>query len=149
MTSALVDSGSEPELVVIARAVRAGQLPPDALDSAFDSAIVYAQCPPNPGLFVVDVPGYGKWAYVFSTPSRLAAHAGDCQYLSTTGADLLDQAPAGTGIMLDAADDHRYPILTRVVPPKVLAAMRHHVRMQRTAPALATDCGTQTSQGDA
>jgi hypothetical protein len=148
VTSASVESGDEPELVVIALAVRAGVLPPEALDSAFDRAVVYAQCPPNPGLFVADVPGYGAWAYVFSTPSRLAAHAGNGHYLSTTGADLLDQVPAGTGVMLDVADDHRYPILSRVVPPKILAAMRRHMNAQRTGAAQSMDHDTQTAEGD-
>jgi hypothetical protein len=149
VTSGLIENRGEPEVVVIACAVRAGHLPPDALDAAFDRAIVYARCPPSPGVFIADVPGYGRWAYVFSTPNRLAAHAGDCRYLSTTGADLLDHLPAGTGVMLDPADDHRYPILTRVVPPKVLAAMRRHVHAQHTAAARNTERDTQVPHGDA
>ncbi len=79
---------------------------------------------------MVEVEGRGTWTFVFSTPQRLAAHYGDCDLYATTGADLLEQLPVGVGVMLDPDDDHRTPILTRMVPPKILAAVRrrneHH-----------------------
>ncbi|WP_158309637.1 SseB family protein [Saccharopolyspora spinosa] len=51
---------------------------------------------------------------MFSQWERLAAHAGECDYLATTGADFLDLVPEGVGVMLDPADEHRFPVLTRM-----------------------------------
>jgi hypothetical protein len=50
---------------------------------------------------------------VFSTLERLAAHAGECDYFATTGADLLELVPPGVGLMVDPDDQHRFPVLSR------------------------------------
>lgn len=79
---------------------------------------------------MVEVEGRGTWTFVFSTPQRLAAHYGDCDLYATTGADLLEQLPVGIGVMLDPDDEHQMPILNRMVPPKVLSAMRRQNERQ-------------------
>jgi hypothetical protein len=58
---------------------------------------------------------------VFSTLERLAAHAGECDYFATTGADLLELVPPGVGLMVDPDDQHRFPVLSRMAPPDVVA----------------------------
>ncbi|MGH3769958.1 MAG: hypothetical protein ACRDRW_00925 [Pseudonocardiaceae bacterium] len=54
-------------------------------------------------------------------PWRLAAYAGDCQFFSTTGADLLAQLPRNMGLLRDPGDDHPVLVLSQLVPPKTLA----------------------------
>ncbi|MBE1502252.1 hypothetical protein H4696_009352 [Amycolatopsis lexingtonensis] len=73
---------------------------------------------------MVEVSERGTWTFVFSTPQRLAAHFGDCDVFATTGADLLAQLPRAIGVMLDPDDDHRMPVVDRMVPPEVLATLR-------------------------
>ncbi|GHG33368.1 MULTISPECIES: hypothetical protein [Amycolatopsis] len=51
---------------------------------------------------------------MFSSLDRLAAHAGECDYLSTTGADFMQMVPTGVGVMVDPDDDHHIPVLIRV-----------------------------------
>ncbi|MER5392555.1 SseB family protein [Saccharopolyspora sp. NPDC002686] len=63
---------------------------------------------------MADVAGRGRWTSVFSRLERLAVHAGECDYLATSGADMLELVPEGVGIMLDPNDEHRFPLLTRV-----------------------------------
>lgn len=120
----------EPAVAACAQAVRSGKRSIDEFDSVFARATVCGRRPARPGVEVVDVEGRGTWTFVFSTPQRLAAHYGDCDVYATTGADLLEQLPVGIGVMLDPDDDHRIPILNRMVPPKILAAIRrrneHH-----------------------
>lgn len=71
---------------------------------------------------------------MFSTPHRLARHVGDAPFFATLGADLLAQLPPGVAVLLDPGDPHRFPVLRRVVPPAVLAAMRRKLlREQCTA----------------
>lgn len=84
---------------------------------------MFGVMPDRPGVWVADVPGWGQWTVVFSTVERLAAYAGDCRFFSTTGSDLLAQLPQGIGLVLDPDDDHRVPVLSRMVPSATLAAM--------------------------
>ena len=90
-------------------ALRAGTLPASAFETVFRRATVYAERPPNPGLMVVDVSERGRWAPVFSSLDRLAAHAGECDYQAMSGADLLELLPPATGVILDPRDEHRGP----------------------------------------
>jgi UDP-N-acetyl-D-mannosaminuronic acid transferase (WecB/TagA/CpsF family) len=80
-----------------------------------------AQRPERPALLVTDLGERGRWMVVFSTLERLAAHSGECDYFATTGADLLELVPTGIGLMVDPDDDHRFPIVSRVAPPDVVA----------------------------
>jgi hypothetical protein len=80
-------AADEPEIVRIAREVRAGMRAPRVFDEAFSSAVVYTQHPEQGGLMVSEVPGMGRWVPVFSTIARLARFAGDGQYQALTGSD--------------------------------------------------------------
>ncbi len=75
---------------------------------------------------------------MFSTPQRLAAHFGDYVVYATTGADLLGQLPIGIGVMLDPDDEHRLPILHRMVPPQALTAIQRRAEQKRTGQAMPT-----------
>lgn len=102
----------EPQLALVARAVRARQRPPTDFDATFAQATAYAQrTRDRPGAMVAELPGMGRWVLVFSTPERLARCVGDCVWLSTTGADLLEQLPFGLGVLLDIQDSHSLPLL--------------------------------------
>jgi hypothetical protein len=105
----------------------------------FAQATVYGRRPARPGVETVDVAGRGRWTFVFSTPQRLAAHFGDCDFYATTGADLLEQLPIGIGVMLDPDDEHRLPILNRMVPPQALTAIRRRAEQKRTGHHMPTD----------
>lgn len=112
---------AEARLAVVAREVWGGVRGPGDLMEVFSGSVVYAQRPEQPGLFVTDLGERGRWMVVFSTIERLAAHVGDCDYFATTGADLLELVPPGVGLMVDPHDEHRFPILTRMAPPDVVA----------------------------
>jgi len=110
--SSTADRDDEPPLVGVAREVRARQRPPTDFDATFARARVYAQrTEDRPGVIVTELPGKGRWVLVFSTPSRLARCVGDCAWLSTIGADLLEQLPVGLGALLDVQDSHSLPLL--------------------------------------
>lgn len=126
----------EPQLVLVGREVRARQRPPADFDTIFAQATVYAQrTQDRPGIMVAELPGKGHWVLVFSTPERLARCIGDCTWLSTTGADLLEQLPFGLGVLLDIQDDHSLPLLPQpdgrarfggaFLPPKKTSASPH------------------------
>lgn len=71
--------------------------------------------------------------------SRAAgSEVGDCHFYAVTGADLLGQLPVGIGVMVDPDDAHCIPILNRMVPPTVLAAMRRQARLRRAQPDAVT-----------
>ena len=112
---------TEVRLAVVAREVWSGSRGPGDFIDVFAGALVYAQRPPQPGLLVIDLGERGRWMVVFSTLERLARHAGECDYFATTGADLLELVPPGVGVMVDPDDEHRFPILSRMAPPDVVA----------------------------
>lgn len=137
-------SEAEPQVVHVAREVTAGRQHPDEFDDAFATATVYGQRPSTPGVLVAELEGQGKWTLVFSTLERLAGYAGDCTYFATTGADLLEQLPTGIGVMFDAGDQHRRPIVTNMLPPEQLNAMRDAIEQQHSG----DDAGKLGSQAD-
>ncbi|GAA4546393.1 hypothetical protein [Amycolatopsis samaneae] len=108
-----IDSEDVP-LASIARQVWAGHCRPAEFFDAFNRERIFAQRPEIPGILVTDTPDRGCWTRVFSTIERLAAHAGECEYLSTTGADFMQLVPTGVGVMLDPDDEHRIPVLSQV-----------------------------------
>ncbi|MGH3972569.1 MAG: hypothetical protein ACRDS9_04485 [Pseudonocardiaceae bacterium] len=73
----------------------------------------------------------GRWTVVFSLLSRLAAHVGDCEYLSTTGADFLELVPSGVGVMFDPDDRHRFPVLARVASSQAVTQAWKQAILQR------------------
>jgi hypothetical protein len=111
----------ESRLAVVARQVWSGERGPGDFADAFAAAVVYAERREQPGLLVADLGERGRWMRVFSTPQRLYTHAGECPYFFTTGADLLELVPPGVGVMVDPDDAHRFPVLSRLAPPDVVA----------------------------
>ncbi len=83
------------------------------LDSAAFAAVfaaeeVYAVRPPPPappGLVAVGEPGTGH-VLVFTSLDQLGRRAGECDWLRTTGHDLLSLVPEGYGVVVDVAGDH-------------------------------------------
>lgn len=134
-----METESEPFVTLCAQDVVSGRRSLHEFDPVFARATVYGRRPARPGVETVDVAGRGRWTFVFSTPQRLAAHFGDCAFYATTGADLLDQLPIGIGVMLDPDDEHRLPILNRMVPPQALAAIRRRAEQKRTGHDVPTD----------
>ncbi len=119
--SEVAESADEPFLVTAARQVWSGHRSHERFHAAFGEATVYAERAPRPGVLVWDAGERGRWTVVFSELQRLAAHAGACSYLATTGADFLELVPDGVGVMLDPNDEHRFPLLSRMVSPQQLA----------------------------
>lgn len=99
-------------MVSVCRDVRAGRRDPKAFDAAFAEATVFAQrWIDRPGVMASDITGKGRWVLAFSSYERLVRQVGDVPWLSTTGADLLEQLPYGLGVLLDVGDDHGLPLL--------------------------------------
>jgi hypothetical protein len=134
-------------VVTCAQDVAAGRRGLPEFDPLFAQATVYGRRPARPGVETVDVPGRGRWTFVFSTPQRLAAHFGDCDFYATTGADLLEQLPIGIGVMLDPDDEHRLPILNRVIPPQALAALRRRAEQNRTGRGMPAEITAVREEG--
>lgn len=96
----------------VCRDVRARRRGPGAFDAAFAQARIFAQrWEKQPGLMASVIPGQGRWVLTFSSRERLVRQLGDVPWLSTTGADLLEQLPRGMGVLLDIGDDHGLPLL--------------------------------------
>lgn len=138
------DRRNEPPLVGLARDVWAGRRAYEEFHAEFAASIVYAQRPPRPGVLVTDIGERGRWTVVFSRHERLAAHAGQCDYLATTGADFLELVPEGVGVILDPDDQHRFPLLTRVARASQVAAAWARLTQQRGQAA--TDGVAEASQ---
>jgi hypothetical protein len=86
----------------------AGHLDSAAFAVAFATGEVYAVRPPQPappGLVAVGEPGAGH-VLVFTSLDQLGRRAGECDWLRTTGEDLLALVPDGYGLLVDAASDH-------------------------------------------
>ncbi|WP_158104156.1 SseB family protein [Amycolatopsis pretoriensis] len=127
-------AAAEAQLANVARQVWSGSRGPNDFVDAFVSALVYVQRPEQPALLVTDLGERGKWMAVFTTLERLAAHVGECGYFTTTGSDLLELVPPGVGLMVDPDDAHRFPVLSRMAPPELIArAWAHAGERGRTA----------------
>jgi hypothetical protein len=81
---------------------------PTTLLDAFLLATVFSPAPPDPGVIVLDIDGMPT-VPVFTTEQGLADFAGDCDWFSTTGLDLLGLLPIGVPIALDP--NGRHPLL--------------------------------------
>ena len=91
-----------------ATAFAAGLLDSAAFAAAFATGEVYAVRPPPPsppGLVAVGEPGQGH-VLVFTSPDQLGRRAGECDWLRTTGEDLLALIPDGYGLLVDVAGEH-------------------------------------------
>lgn len=72
---------------------------------AWLTATVYCSRPQRPGVLVAEVDG-GQVVGVCTSLEALARFAGEGDWFSTTGADLLSQLPAEVDIVLDPAGPH-------------------------------------------
>ena len=91
-----------------AAAFAAGLLDSATFAAAFATGEVYAVRPPSPappGLVAVGQPGAGH-VLVFTSLDEMARRVGECDWLRTTGDDLLSLVPDGYGVVVDAAGDH-------------------------------------------
>ena len=79
------------------------------LQAAFDASTVYVQRTTTddgrPAVVAVGQPGAGYVAF-FSSLESLAAHAGECDWASAPGRDLVDLVPEGYGLVVDPAGPH-------------------------------------------
>lgn len=79
------------------------------LPADFETATLYVQRVPGPGgrpaVAAFGPPGAGYVA-MYSSLATLAQHAGECDWASATGHDLLQLVPDGYGIVLDPAGPH-------------------------------------------
>ena len=83
--------------------------------AGFETATYYVQRVPGeggaPAVAALGPPGAGFVA-MFSSLDALAAYAGECDWASAPGADLLELVPPGYGVVVDPGGPH----------PAVLAA---------------------------
>ena len=81
----------------------------DQLQAAFDASTVYVpRTTTDDGraaVVAVGQPGEGYVAF-FSSLESLAAHAGECDWASAPGRDLVDLVPEGYGLVVDPAGPH-------------------------------------------
>ena len=79
------------------------------LQAAFEASTVYVQRTTTedgrPAVVAVGQPGAGYVAF-FSSLESLAAHAGECDWASAPGRDLVDLVPEGYGLVVDPAGPH-------------------------------------------
>ena len=117
------------DLAAALAAWRADELDNGQLQVAFDAATVYVQRTTTDdgraAVVAVGQPGAGCVA-LFSSLESLAAHAGECDWASAPGRDLVDLVPDGYGVVVDPAGPH----------PAVLpaAALRRGVVLSRRQP---------------
>ena len=90
------------------------------LPADFETASLYVQRVPGPNgrpaVAAFGPPGAGYIA-MFSSLATLELHAGECDWASATGRDLLQLVPDGYGIVLDPAGPH-----PAVLPASALAS---------------------------
>ncbi len=91
-----------------AEAFAAGLVDSASFAAAFATGEVYAVRPPPPappGLVALGEPGSGH-VLVFTSLDELGRRCGECDWLRTTGDDLLALMPPGYGLLVDAAGEH-------------------------------------------
>jgi len=106
-----------PSLTSAAASFTAGGSDSVAFSAAFAAGQVYAQRPPPPappGLLAVGDPGSGH-VLVFTSLDELGRYAGECDWLCTTGADLLALLPDGYGLLVDPVSDHSIVLPSRAL----------------------------------
>jgi hypothetical protein len=91
-----------PSLADVARDVALGAAPPSRLHEIFLSAVVHCARGTYPGFQAFGPPRAGV-VPIFSSPDQLALACGAVPWFALTGADLLDQLPAGYDLVLDIA----------------------------------------------
>ena len=91
-----------PSLADVARDVALKAVAPSRLHEAFLAAVVYCERGADPGFRALGTPRAGV-VPVFSSPEQLALARGTVPWFALSGADLLDQLPAGYDLVLDIA----------------------------------------------
>ena len=125
--TAYAATGRAADLAAALAAWHAGGIDAEQLQAAFDTGTVYVQRTTtddgHPALVAVGQPGAGYVAF-FSSLESLAAHAGECDWASAPGRDLVVLVPEGYGLVVAPAGPH----------PAVLpsAALRRAVVISRT-----------------
>jgi hypothetical protein len=97
------------DLAAALAAWHADEIDAEQLQAAFDAGAVYVQRTTTddgrPAVVAVGQPGAGYVAF-FSSLASLAAHAGECDWASARGRDLVDLVPEGYGLVVDPAGPH-------------------------------------------
>jgi hypothetical protein len=101
------------DFATASHAFRAGTLSLDVLRAALDRTTIYTLRPKTarPGVLAVDVRDGGRWVVACTSLRGLtefAAARGETavEWLSTTGADLIQQLPPRVGLLLEPGTDH-------------------------------------------
>lgn len=100
-----MDTPANPSLDFMARSFSRGEASPQELFDVFLAATVYCQRPDRPGFLAIGEENAGAIP-VFSSLEFLGRYAGECNWFSTTGEDLLDLLPTGYDLLLDATGPH-------------------------------------------
>ncbi len=83
-----------------------GRLPAAAFQAALERATLFVERVEGPSgaaaVAAVGEPGSGA-VCLYTSLAELAAHAGECDWASAPGADLLDLVPEGYGVVVDPA----------------------------------------------
>jgi hypothetical protein len=113
------------ELAVAAMGFRNGVTTVAQLVAVVDRTVLYAVRPELPGLLVFTAADDSWWLLAFSDITGLARFAtsrcdvGPLDWISTTGADLIDQLPPHVGLVVDPGEGHAIAL-----PPEWLARQR-------------------------
>ncbi len=98
------------------------------LQAAFEASTVYVQRTTTddgrPAVVAVGQPGAGYVAF-FSSFESLAAHAGECDWASAPGRDLVELVPEGYGLVVDPAGPHPAVMPARALRRAVVISKGH------------------------
>jgi len=112
-----------PSLADDARDVALGVAPPSQLHEAFLRAVVYCERGTDPGFQALGASRSGV-VPVFSSPDKLALARGIVPWFAMTGADLLDQLPAGYDLVLDIAGPTPLRLRAGALTPRAALDLR-------------------------
>ncbi|MFD5592073.1 SseB family protein [Streptomyces griseorubiginosus] len=93
------------DLPAVVKAIVQQEASPQELLDAWLGATVYCVRPDRPGVYVAEAPE-GQVVGVCTSLEELARFAGECDWFSTTGSDLLAQLPPGVDIVIDPSGSH-------------------------------------------
>lgn len=101
--------GPQHDLAPVVAGWAAGEVSPEAFQSAFESATLWVRrvggAQGGPAVAAVGEPGAGYLA-LYTSPESLAGHVGECDWACGSGRDLLALVPAGYGLVVDPAGPH-------------------------------------------
>ncbi|MEU5047605.1 SseB family protein [Streptomyces griseorubiginosus] len=95
------------DLPAVVKGVAQQQASPQELLDAWLDATVYCVRPDRPGVYVAETPApEDQVVGVCTSLEELARFAGECEWFSTTGSDLLAQLPPGVDVVIDPSGSH-------------------------------------------